>query len=60
IRVTAFSPVSWPAAAAIGTIRGSVVVTAVAVFYAVLLTLSFRPRTWRTRGELMEEDLREQ
>ncbi|MCD2199021.1 DUF2270 domain-containing protein [Halobacterium sp. KA-4] len=58
VRVTAFSPVSWPSSAAIGSLPGVVVTAAVAVTYGTAVAVACRPRTWHARGELREEALR--
>ncbi|RNJ26216.1 DUF2270 domain-containing protein [Halosegnis longus] len=58
VRVTAFSSVSWPASAAIGMVPGDVVTATVAVAFACGLVVAVRPRTWRARDELRQENLR--
>ncbi|WP_335998814.1 DUF2270 domain-containing protein [Halorientalis halophila] len=59
LRVTAFANTPWPQSAAVGTIPGTVVSGIVAVLYIVALVICCRPRTWHTRGELLDEDLRQ-
>ncbi|RXK46618.1 DUF2270 domain-containing protein [Halorientalis pallida] len=59
LRVTAFAGTDWPASAAVGTIPGTVVTGVVAVLYLGALVICCRPRTWHTRGELLDEDLRQ-
>jgi uncharacterized membrane protein len=59
LRVTAFAGTDWPASAAVGTISGTIVTGVVAVLYLGALVICCRPRTWHTRGELLDEDLRQ-
>ncbi|MFB6164795.1 MAG: DUF2270 domain-containing protein [Haloarculaceae archaeon] len=59
LRVTAFAQQSWPDSAAVGSIPGTAVTAIVVVAYLGALYLCCRPRTWHTRGELLEEDLRQ-
>ena len=59
LRVTAFAGTDWPANAAVGTIPGTIVTAVVAVLYLGALVICCRPRTWHTRGELLDEDLRQ-
>ncbi|WP_424018847.1 DUF2270 domain-containing protein [Halorientalis pallida] len=59
LRVTAFAGTDWPASAAVGTIPGTAVTAIVAVLYVGALVICCRPRTWHTRGELLDEDLRQ-
>ncbi|WP_433626901.1 DUF2270 domain-containing protein [Halomicrococcus sp. NG-SE-24] len=47
----------WPASAAIGWIPGTVVTACVAAFYAGLLVVAYRPRTWNVNGELLSNDV---
>jgi uncharacterized membrane protein len=58
VRITAFSTRSAIETAAIGMIPGTVVVVAVAVFYAVAVIVAYRPRTWHAKGELRSTALR--
>ncbi|GAA0309304.1 putative membrane protein [Halarchaeum solikamskense] len=58
VRITAFSPESWLQTAAIGMIPGLVVIGLVAAFFVSTLIIACRPRTWHTRGELLDERLR--
>ncbi|GAD53686.1 hypotheical conserved protein [Halarchaeum acidiphilum MH1-52-1] len=58
VRITAFSPESWLQTAAIGMIPGLVVIGLVAAFFLGALGVACRPRTWHTRGELLDERLR--
>ncbi|HKJ59711.1 MAG TPA: DUF2270 domain-containing protein [Halobacteriales archaeon] len=58
-RITAFAHVPWPASAAVGQVPGMVVTAVVAGCYLAAIAVAFRPRTWRARGELREEDLRD-
>ncbi|WP_049934040.1 DUF2270 domain-containing protein [Halarchaeum acidiphilum] len=58
VRITAFSPESWIRTASIGLIPGPLVVALVAVFFAGMLIVACRPRTWHAKGELREERLR--
>lgn len=58
VRITAFSPESLIATAAVGMIPGWVVVTTVAVFYLGAVGTAIRPRTWYAKGELRSEKLR--
>lgn len=58
LRVTAFSDLAWPASAAIGELSGPVVTAVVAAWYLLAGVICCRPRTWHTRGELLEENLR--
>jgi uncharacterized membrane protein len=60
VRITAFSPDPWIASAAIGMISGTVVLTAVGLFYLTAIIIACRPRTWHAKGELRAENLREQ
>jgi len=59
VRITAFASEPWLTAAAVGLLPGTVVVGAVAVFYAGAAVVALRPRTWHAKGELRAEDLRE-
>ena len=59
LRVTAFAGTDWPASAAVGTIPGTLVTAVVAVLYVGALVICCRPRTWHTRGELLDADLRQ-
>ncbi len=58
LRVTAFADQPWPASASVGAFSGVVVTVIVVLAYGLSLYLCCRPRTWHTRGELLEEDLR--
>jgi len=58
-RITAFAHAPWPASAAVGQVPGIVVTAVVAGCYLAAIAVAFRPRTWRARGELREEDLRD-
>ncbi|WP_136715917.1 DUF2270 domain-containing protein [Halorientalis salina] len=58
LRVTAFSEQPWPASASVGAFSGVVVTAIVVVAYGLALYLCCRPRTWHTRGELLETELR--
>jgi len=58
VRITAFSPESLTATAAVGMIPGWVVVATVAVFYLGAVGTAIRPRTWYAKGELRSENLR--
>jgi len=58
VRITAFSPESLNASAAVGMIPGWVVVATVAVCYLAAVGTAIRPRTWYAKGELRSEDLR--
>jgi uncharacterized membrane protein len=56
LRVTAFDPAGWPSSAQIGYISGEVITGVVAIFYIILLCVTYRPRrNWDTEGELKEE-----
>lgn len=59
VRVTAFVDQPWTSTAAVGRVPGTAVVSMVAVGYLALLIVAFRPRTWRSKGELRKRDLRE-
>ena len=59
LRVTAFAETPWPASAAVGSLPGGLVSAAVVVVYLGALAICCRPRTWHTRGELLDEDLRQ-
>jgi uncharacterized membrane protein len=59
LRVTAFANSSWPESAAVGIIPGVYVTLLVVVLYGGAVVIGCRPRTWHTRGELLEEDLRQ-
>ncbi|WP_232688836.1 DUF2270 domain-containing protein [Halobacterium zhouii] len=59
VRITAFSPDPPLETAAIGLIPGAVVVGVVVVYFAAGLVVAYRPRTWHARGELREEQLRQ-
>lgn len=59
LRVTAFAETPWPASAAVGSLPGAIVSAAVVVVYLGALAICCRPRTWHTRGELLNEDLRQ-
>lgn len=58
VRITAFAPEPWLETASVGMIPGSVVVGLVALFYAGVLVVAGRPRTWHAKGELRTQDLR--
>jgi len=58
LRVTAFSDLGWPASAAVGQVSGLAVTAVVAGGYLAAAVVCCRPRTWHTRGELLEENLR--
>lgn len=58
VRVTAFSPLSWPTSAAIGMVPGLAVTAGVALAFLSGLVVALRPRTWRARDELRRENLR--
>ena len=58
LRITAFSDLGWPASAAVGQASGFVVTAVVALGYLAAAVVCCRPRTWHTRGELLEENLR--
>jgi uncharacterized membrane protein len=59
LRVTAFAATPLPASAAVGVIPGEFVIGLVALSYVGIGVICCRPRTWHTRGELLEEDLRQ-
>jgi uncharacterized membrane protein len=59
VRITAFSPMGWVETASVGMISGTVVVGGVVACYVAAAVVAFRPRTWRAKGELRTEDLRE-
>jgi uncharacterized membrane protein len=58
VRITAFSPESWTASAAVGMVPGVVVITTVALFYLGAAAIAIRPRTWYAKGELRSQNLR--
>ncbi|MFB6163033.1 MAG: DUF2270 domain-containing protein [Halococcoides sp.] len=58
-RITAFSDAPTLDAAAIGRLPGWLVIVAVVAVAVGLVVLAARPREWRIRGELLDEDLRE-
>jgi len=58
VRITSFSTLPWTESAAVGTFSGEAVAAAVACFFIAALAVALRPRTWRARGELRNEDLR--
>jgi uncharacterized membrane protein len=60
LRVTAFADTPWPESAAVGMLPGEFVVGLVALSYVGIGVICCRPRTWHTRGELLEEDLRQE
>jgi uncharacterized membrane protein len=58
IRITAFAPTAdWPASAAIGQIPGAIVTGTVVLAYLAGVAVAFRPRDWRSKSELREEDV---
>lgn len=59
VRITAFVDQPWTSTAAVGDVSGAFVVSGVALAYLALLAVAFRPRTWRSKGELRKRDLRE-
>lgn len=59
LRVTAFAGPSWPDSAAVGMLPGEFVTLLVVLLYAGAVITGCRPRTWHTKGELLEEDLRQ-
>lgn len=59
VRITAFATDSWLSTAGIGMIPGSAVVLSVGAFYVTAFVVACRPRTWRARGELRTEELRD-
>jgi len=59
VRITAFSTDPWVRSAAVGVLPGELVLALVAVFYAALVVITFRPRTWHAKGELRAKQLRE-
>jgi len=58
-RISAFAHAQWPDSAAVGSVPGRVVTAVVVLWYLVAVVIAFRPRTWRARGELRDEDIRE-
>ena len=60
VKVTSFSDTPWPASAAVGPIPGTVVTGFVALTFLAAAVVALRPRQWRARGELLEQDIREQ
>ncbi|SNZ15457.1 Uncharacterized membrane protein [Natronoarchaeum philippinense] len=60
LRVLAFGDAAWPASADIGQIPGEAVTAIVVVFLAATTVVACRPRSWHARGELREEDLRDE
>ncbi|MFC7156259.1 DUF2270 domain-containing protein [Halomarina halobia] len=58
LRVAVLTPdAEWPASAAVGAISGLLVTAAVALFYALLAFVAFRPRQWHAMGELRRQDV---
>jgi len=60
VHVTTYSSARLPASATIGPIPGAVVLAAVLAYYLALIAVAGWPRTWHVRGELFDEDLREE
>ena len=58
VRVTAFAGTPWPESATVGRIPGVAVTALVGIVYLAAGVVAYRPRSWRARGELREEDLR--
>jgi uncharacterized membrane protein len=58
LRVTAFAAPDWPGSAAVGMVPGVAVTAVVGAAYLAALVVACRPREWRARGELREEELR--
>lgn len=58
IRVTAFTNAHWPESASVGRIPGVVITAVVVLSFAALVVMTFKPRTWRARGELTRTTLR--
>ena len=58
VRITAFAGATWPESAAVGRIPGVAVTALVGLVYLAAGVIAYRPRSWRARGELREEDLR--
>ncbi len=57
LRTFALAQRPWPASTAIGPIPGVVVSAIIGLYYAGLVTITFRPRTWQAQGELRKEDV---
>jgi len=57
IHVTTFSPVSWPASAAVGAIPGLLVTAGLFVMYLVAIVIAVRPRTWQAEDELHSREI---
>ncbi|WP_267641236.1 DUF2270 domain-containing protein [Haloarchaeobius amylolyticus] len=47
----------WPETAAVGRLSGEVVTVMVGLAYVTLVVIALRPRTWKAKGELREEDV---
>jgi uncharacterized membrane protein len=47
----------WPSSAAVGMLPGAVAAAIVGLFYAALLFVTFRPRTWQATGELRRSNV---
>ncbi len=57
-QLTAYSPsTQWPQSAAIGMIPGTIVTGVVVAFYAGILVVAYRPRTWHINGEILPSDV---
>ncbi|WP_231184825.1 DUF2270 domain-containing protein [Haladaptatus sp. DYF46] len=53
-QLTAYTPTAvWPHAAAIGWLPGSAVTGIVVAFYAGIVVVAYRPRTWHINGEIL-------
>ena len=57
-QLTAYTPTArWPHSAAIGWFPGSIVTAMVVAFYAGILVVAYRPRTWHINGEILPSDV---
>ncbi|WP_423743263.1 DUF2270 domain-containing protein (plasmid) [Haladaptatus sp. SPP-AMP-3] len=56
-QLTAYTKDTWPEGAAIGHIPGTIVTAIVVAFYAGILVIAYRPRTWHINGEIVPSDV---
>ena len=57
LRTVALTSQPWPASASIGSIPGVAVTTIVVGYYVLLAAIAYRPRTWKSHGELRDRDI---
>lgn len=56
VRITGFTAREWPASASIAGLSGLVVTAFVAVWYAILIVITVRPREWHVEHELRSDE----